>query len=163
AVLPPHQATQVRAGQSIPSAQQRRLFPQFGSRGVTTTDGNSNYNAGYVSLNKRLSRGLQVGASYTFSKVLSVTDETLAVPNLPGNVGIVQDYANVRADYGPSLFDRRHRFVANYLYEIPWFKSDLAQNPIVKGIFSGWQISGVTVLQSGQPFGIVTGVDTNGN
>jgi hypothetical protein len=53
--------------------------------------------------------------------------------------------------------------VVNYLYEIPWFKSDWAQKPGIKQVFSGWQFSGVTSYQSGQPFTIVTGVDTNGN
>jgi len=167
AILTDAQAAQVRATgstTSIPSVQNRRLFPQFGSRVLIATSAQSTYNAGYVSLNKRFSQGLQFGFSYTYSKNMSNNDESLNVAGLsPGSPQVPQDYFNYGAEKSPSVFDRTHRFVANYIYEIPWFKADWAQKLGIKQVFSGWQFSGVTSIQSGQPFTIVTGVDSNGN
>lgn len=167
AVLTPEQAATVRATGStisIPSVQARRVFPQFGSRILIATEAQSTYNAGYVSVNKRLSHGLQVGASYTYSKNISDNDESLAVPDIiAGSPQIPQDFFNRRAERGVSAFDRTHRFVVNYLYEVPWFKAGWAQLPVIRQVFSGWQISGITSAQSGQPFTILTGVDSNGN
>jgi len=149
---------------TIPKVQDRRLLPQFGSRVLIATTAQSTYNAGYVSLNKRLSRGLQFGVSYTYSKNMSNNDESLNVAGLsPGSPQVPQDYSNYGAEKSPSVFDRTHRFVTYYIYEIPWFKASWAQKPGIKQIFSGWQFSGVTSRQSGQPFTIVTGVDSNGN
>ena len=45
---------------------------------------------------------------------------------------------------------------------MPWLKSDAAWNKVGKQVFGGWQVSGVFDAQSGQPFTIRTGVDTNG-
>lgn len=167
AILTAAQAAQVRAtgsATSIPTAQQRRLFPQFGSRVLIATTAQSSYNAGFLSINKRLSHGLQFGFSYTFSRNMSNNDESLGVAAITaGSPQVPQDYLNYGAEKSVSAFDRTHRFVANYIYEIPWFKADWAQKPFVKQVFSGWQFSGVTSRQSGQPFTIVTGVDSNGN
>ena len=172
AILTPEQAATVRSNikpgvdptRTIPSVQDRRLLPQFGSRVLIATLAQSTYNAGYISLNKRFSHGLQFGFSYTYSKNISNNDESLNVAGLSGgSPQVPQDYLNYGAEKSPSVFDRTHRFVANYIYEIPWFKADWAQKPGIKQVFSGWQFSGVTSRQSGQPFTIITGVDSNGN
>jgi hypothetical protein len=149
---------------SIPTAQNRRLFPQFGSRTLIATTAQSSYNAGFLSVNKRMSHGLQLGLAYTYSKNISNNDESLGVGAITtGSPQVPQDFLNYGAEKSPSAFDRTHRFVVNYIYEIPWFKSSWAQTPGIKQVFSGWQFSGVTAFQSGQPFSIVTGVDSNGN
>ncbi len=56
------------------------------------------------------------------------------------------------------MFDRPHRFSVNYTYEIPGPKSG-----VLKYVLGGWQVSGVTQYQSGRPFTIFTGVDSNGD
>jgi hypothetical protein len=149
---------------TIPNVQDRRIFPQFGSRTLIATTAQSSYNAGFLAVNKRLSHGLQFGLAYTYSKNISNNDESLGVAAITGgSPQVPQDYLNYGAEKSVSAFDRTHRFVVNYIYEIPWFKSSFAQAPGIKQIFSGWQFSGVTAFQSGQPFTIVTGVDSNGN
>jgi Carboxypeptidase regulatory-like domain len=173
AILTPEQAATVRSNvgipgvdptRTIPTVQQRRLFPQFGPRTLIATEALSSYNAGFVSVNKRMSQGLQFGLAYTFSKNISNNDESLNIAGLsPGSPQVPQDFFNYGAEKSLSVFDRPHRFVVNYIYEIPWFKSSFAQAPVIKQLFSGWQVSGVTAFQSGQPFTIVTGVDSNGN
>ncbi len=149
---------------TIPSVQARRIFPQFGSRVLIATEAQSSYNAGFVSVNKRMSNGLQFGLAYTYSKNISNNDESLGVGAITnGSPQVPQDFSDYRAERSVSAFDRTHRFVVNYIYEIPWFKSSWAQAPVIKQVFTGWQFSGVTSFQSGQPFTILTGVDTNGN
>jgi hypothetical protein len=162
-ILTADQAATVRqtgSTTSIPSVQDRRIFPQFGARVLIATEAQSSYNAGFLAVNKRMSHGLQFGLAYTFSKNISNNDESLGVGAITGgSPQVPQDFLNYAAEKSPSVFDRTHRFVVNYIYEIPWFKSSLAQAPVIKQIFSGWQFSGVTAFQSGQPFTILTGVD----
>ena len=67
------------------------------------------------------------------------------------------------AEWSLSAFDRPHRLVVNWLYEVPWFKNDWAQNVVMRQVFGGWQVAGVAQFQAGAPFTIVTGVDSNGN
>ena len=58
---------------------------------------------------------------------------------------------NWRLDYGNSDWDLRHRLVANYLYDIPFFAG---AHPAARAIFANWQINGITILQSGRPFNV---------
>lgn len=148
---------------SIPSVQARRVVPQWGSRVLIATTAQATYNAGFVTLNRKLSRGLQFGVAYTFGKLFSNNDESLGVGAITtGSPQIPQDFRNIKAERSKSAFDRTHRFVANYIYEVPT-PGFAKSNAILKRVFGGWEISGITTRQSGQPFSIVTGVDSNGN
>jgi hypothetical protein len=144
---------------SIPTVQARRDFPQFGSRTLIATTSKSEYHAGYVRVDKRMAHGLQFGGGYTFSKYMSDNDESLGVGAITnGSPQIPQDYRDIGAEWSLSAFDRRHRGYVNWIYEFPAYQTrwlDLAAG--------GWQFSGVFQAQSGQPFTIVTGVDSNGN
>jgi len=109
--------------------------------------GNSNYNALWVTANKRFAQGLQFNASYTFSKSIDYNSRT--------NQGItVQDSYNVRGDRGLSDFDARHRFVINTIYELP-FKGNR--------LVAGWQVSTIIQAQSGNPVNILSGSLTGAN
>jgi hypothetical protein len=106
--------------------------------------GNSNYNALWVTANKRFSRGFQFNASYTFSKSIDY--------NSLNTQGVVaQDSYNIANDRGLSDFDARHRFVINWIYELPFKGNRLVE---------GWQISSIAQLQSGNPLNIVTNINT---
>ncbi len=165
AILTEAQAQAVRQGQSIPSVQARRLFPQFGSRITIESTANSSYNAFFLSVNKRLSHGLEFGANYTVSKTFSDNDESLGVSAITNSSPqIPQNFFNAsKAEKSVSVFDRPQRFVVWYVYDLPWFKSGALSNRVVRQIFHGWQIAGITTMQAGQPFTIRTGVDSNGN
>jgi Carboxypeptidase regulatory-like domain/TonB dependent receptor len=106
-----------------------------------SSPGNSSYNALWVTANKRLARGLQFNASYTFSKSIDYN-------SLNSQGVVVQNSYDVRNDRGLSDFDARHRFVINALYELPLRGSRLAE---------GWQLSTIVQLQSGNPVNLVTG------
>jgi Carboxypeptidase regulatory-like domain/TonB dependent receptor len=106
-----------------------------------SSPGNSSYNALWVTANKRLARGLQFNASYTFSKSIDYN-------SLNSQGVVVQNSYDVRNDRGLSDFDARHRFVINALYELPLRGSRLAE---------GWQLSTIVQLQSGNPVNLVSG------
>jgi outer membrane receptor protein involved in Fe transport len=109
--------------------------------------GNSSYNALWITANKRLKNGMQFNASYTFSKSIDYN-------SLNTNGVVVQDSNNIRNDRGLSDFDARHRFVINWIYDLP-FKGNRA--------FQGWQLSGITQVQTGNPLNlVVTAAGANG-
>jgi hypothetical protein len=148
---------------SIPSAQNRRIQPQFGSRVIIGGSAQATYNAGYVTVKKRFANNFSFDIAYTFSKLLSDNDESLGIAAITtGSPQVPQDFLNVRADKSLSAFDRRHRFVTNYVYEVP-LPGFLKGNAFTNFLLGGFQISGITQYQSGQPFTILTGVDSNGN
>jgi len=105
---------------------------------------NSDYDALWVTASKRLSTGLQFNASYTWSKSLDY--------NSLNSQGVtVQDNFNIRGDRGLSDYDARHRFVINGIYELPFRGNRFVE---------GWQLSGITQLQSGNPLNIVTNINS---
>ncbi|MBI4474090.1 MAG: TonB-dependent receptor [Acidobacteria bacterium] len=147
---------------SIPGVPARRLNPNWGSRVTIESTAKAEYHAGYVKFDKRMSRGLLIGANYTFSGNWSDNDESLAVGAITNSSPqIPQDFFNYRNEWSRYVFDRPHRFVVHYTYEIPWFSSGWASEALSK-VLGGWQMSGFTEVQSGQPFTIRTGADTAG-
>ena len=62
------------------------------------------------------------------------------------------DNYDIWRDYGPANWDIPHRFVASYLYDVPYLKD--SSNVFLKYVVAGWQVSGVTTIQSGSPVNI---------
>jgi hypothetical protein len=110
-------------------------FPNFTEIEEVASNGNSNYNALWATLNKQVTHGFQFLASYTYSKSLDYS--SLDFPN-----DLPQDSNNLRNEYGPSDFDARNRFVLSGFYQLP-FKGNRA--------ISGWQLALITQAQSGNP------------
>ena len=110
-----------------------------------TAAGVSAYNALQTHVEKRMSHGLMVGFSYTYSHSL---DEQSAL----GLFYNGNNPLNLRSAYGNSDFDRTHVINFNYYYQLPKFFKESS----VAGKFAdGWGVSGITVLQSGQPYSII--------
>jgi carboxypeptidase family protein len=110
-----------------------------------TAAGISAYNALQTHVEKRISHGLQVGFSYTFSHA---TDEQSAM----GLFYNGNNATDLRSGYGLSDFDRKHVVNFTYLYELPKF-FELTSMP---GRFAdGWAISGLAIIQSGQPYSVI--------
>jgi hypothetical protein len=110
-----------------------------------TAAGISAYNALQTHLEKRMSHGFSVGFSYTYSHS---TDEQSAM----GLFYNGNNPLNLRSGYGLSDFDRKHVINFTYRYELPKFYS---QSTLKGKIADGWAISGLTVIQSGQPYSVV--------
>ncbi|HTC66459.1 MAG TPA: carboxypeptidase regulatory-like domain-containing protein [Candidatus Acidoferrum sp.] len=97
----------------------------------------SNYNSLQVLFEKRYSHGVQFQASYTYSKSL---DNASSFEELVGPT-------NFNSTYGPSLFDARHRFVFNIVWELPVPK----MQGFAGRALNGWQVSGIYTYQTGFP------------
>jgi hypothetical protein len=106
--------------------------------------GISNYNALQVGVNKRMSHGLVVTASYTYSHTL---DEQSGL----GLFFTGNDPNNLKSAYGNSDFDRTHVFSVSYHYQFPNLPRATGW---LKQVVNGWGLSGVTILQSGQPYSV---------
>jgi hypothetical protein len=143
------------------------LNQAFGQNSVflITTIGNSRYDAMQVRLTKTLSNkrfGLgQIQGFYTWSH--SIDDAT--DPLVPGTSdrGFPRDssgYAGgIRLERGDSSFDARHRFVLNFIYELPFTSS----NKFVKYLIDDWTLSGIFQAQTGYPFSVfMNGIDRQG-
>jgi len=103
------------------------------------------YNALQVHIDKRMSKGIQVGASYTYSHALDEQSGLGLFYN--GNNPL-----NLRSGYGSADFDRTHVINFNYVFKLP----DLANIHTLQGkVVDGWSLVGLTVLQSGQPYSII--------
>jgi hypothetical protein len=119
----------------------------FASVGTQATDGVSSYNSFQASLNKRLSHGLQLQASYTYSHSI---DDSSGFENsgLTSTRGV--NPFNFASNKGDSAFDARQRLVVSYDYELPHL-SRFWNNVLVRTALDGWHIAGITTLQSGFP------------
>ncbi|HKF48929.1 MAG TPA: TonB-dependent receptor [Terracidiphilus sp.] len=111
----------------------------------------ANYNGLQTSVTKRLSRGLQFLGSYTWSKSLDQTS---------GSSGselfelwlVTNDQRNPRQAYGTTDFDRTHRGVFSFTYDLPGANSSVW---LVRHALSNWQASGILVAQSGTPITVL--------
>jgi hypothetical protein len=103
------------------------------------------YNALQAHIEKRMSHGIQVGASYTYSHALDEQSGLGLFYN--GNNAL-----DLRSGYGSADFDRTHVINFNYVFQVP----DFANKHSVKGyLVDGWSLVGLTVLQSGQPYSVI--------
>ena len=110
-------------------------------------EGVSTYNAVQFQATKRMSRGLMVNASYTWSHSLDEGSGLGAGLFFNGNNPLVP-----RTAYASSDFDRTHVLSISYVYQLPTIKS---ASRLVKGVANGWGIQGVTIAQSGEPFSVI--------
>jgi hypothetical protein len=120
-------------------------FPGYDMNSVLyEAEGVSNYNALQVQVHKRLSYGLQLTGSYTWSHAL---DEQSGLGLFfTGNNPLVP-----KASYASADFDQTHVFLVNYSYTIP---TVVKNSKVLAEVVNGWVISGQTVAQSGQPYSV---------
>jgi hypothetical protein len=123
------------------------LRPYKGYNSIRETDNvaSSMYHSLQVSWNRRFAKGLSAGLAYTFAK---------SSDNGSNQRDIIPDTYNANNLWGPSEFDRRHVFIANFLYELPFFR---AQNHLFGKIVGGWQVSGIFSAATGTPCSIAGG------
>lgn len=136
-------------------AQALRPFPQYGNiASILENKGESDYNALQIKLDRRFAQGLQFGASYTYSRLITNASE-----NLLGDsplTGVLQNPYDISSLKTDSPTHSRNVFVTNFLYELPFGKgkSFLNSGGIVDKIFGGFQVSGIFRYQSGTPLAI---------
>jgi hypothetical protein len=109
-------------------------------------EGISNYDALQLQIRKRLSYGLQLTGSYTWSHALD--EQSGAGLFFTGN-----DTLNLKQSYGSSDFDQTHVFLINLTYSAPVVQKFKA-NKFANGLLNGWTIATQTVAESGQPYSV---------
>jgi outer membrane receptor protein involved in Fe transport len=132
------------------SVDSRRIYaPAFGPITTFASLGESTYHALQLSLNKRLTRGFTILASYTFSRFID---------NASGDGDGGSNPFDLSADKGVSDLDIPHVFVGSFVYDLP--KLQTAPSAL-RHIFGGWQTTGIVLLRSGTPFSVVSGRDNS--
>jgi hypothetical protein len=115
-------------------------YSWFASR---LTESISNYSSLQVSLQHRTQHGLTLGIAYTWGRTLTNQSNDRGTQNY--------DTYNPNLDYGPSSLNQPQTFVANYVYDLPFYKG---QHGLVGHVLGGWELSGITQFDSGQSFSV---------
>jgi hypothetical protein len=128
-----------------------RPYLGYGVIRVTENSGRSLYNSLQVSMDRRYTNGLKIGAAYTLSK---------SQDNASDKRDVLFNAYDDSWWWAASNFDRRHLFNIYYIYDLPFFR-DQTQG-LKSNLLGGWQISGATFLRTGTPFSITRGDDVAG-
>jgi hypothetical protein len=121
------------------------------------TTAQSTYHSLQASLTRRLSRGLQLLATYTYAKSIDNASGVVSGTGAAGDtVAIFGDQTDNRANRGVSDFDRTHRLVLGYVWEMPQ-PAIARRSTVARLLFSHWQIGGIITAMSGLPIDIVDG------
>jgi hypothetical protein len=129
---------------------------------LNQTNGQSKYHSLQLTLNRRASHGLEFQGAYTFSKSIDNTSNAGGGAFSDGSMdrggGLDSGHAfgnqfSANANQGLSDFDRTHRFVLNWVWEVPklWWATSSRAGEI---LFSNWQLSGTVIAMSGLPVDI---------
>jgi outer membrane receptor protein involved in Fe transport len=116
--------------------------PYPGYNNITYYDNafSSNYHALLVSLNRRFSKGIQIGVAYAYSKFMDYTG--------------IPTYAPLRTwAYGSDGSDQTHNMSVNFIYNIPR-ASKILPNPVVHYAFDNWVLSGIAQFVTGTPVAV---------
>ncbi len=130
-----------------------RTNPNYSRIWYYANSASSWYDGMTVSAERRFSKNLQTKLGYTFSKSLSHTDSSSKTDS-SGSTSGTNGPINARdltASKGLSGYDLTHVLNVSYIYEVP-FGSNL--HGVAGGLLSGWQLSGIVSVQSGQPFNV---------
>jgi hypothetical protein len=138
------------SGATISVRQSLLPFPQYsgdaGVQQVFVPAGNSNYHAGTLQAEKRLSPRLTFLASYTWSKAID-------------DISTPIDVYNLRLNRALSAFDTPHQFIGSFVFQLPFGKGRAfgsSMPGLVNAALGGWDLDGIIRIQSGQPVGIGT-------
>jgi Carboxypeptidase regulatory-like domain len=127
-----------------------RPYKGFGSIRQSNGVALSRYNALQISWNRHFTQGLLFGVAYTLSK---------SMDNGSNVRDVVPDTYDTSFLWGPSEFDARHNFIANFLYAFPFFRN---QSGVAGKILGGWQFSGLVQAQTGNPCSVASANDYAG-
>jgi Carboxypeptidase regulatory-like domain len=138
-----------------------RIYSGYAGITQTESETNSNYNSLQAGLRIENKHGLTSQLSYTWSHEIDIASGDEGSTNFSGGSSFVSNPFNLAYDRGSGVLDRRHIFSINYDYKLPFFQS--GGSFVAHEILGGWELSGVTVAQSGSPAEVFwNGADTLG-
>jgi hypothetical protein len=148
----------------------RQFAPGLGRIYSLENIANSHYNAFQATI-RRTAGPLNVNASYSYGHAADDSSDRF-------DATLVNSY-DLRSNYGPSDFDQRHLLNVGYVYQIPnlarlsrlwdlFHMNDaeldrpynppaFAQRPLARKFLEGWELSGITTIQTGTPFSVING------
>ena len=115
---------------------------------------NSSYNSLQFTVTRRMARGLSLNASYVWAKAI---DDLAADPGSATDFAISDQY-DIGLDRGLSTLDMPQHFVASLIYELPRVTRF---GLLGKEVLSGWQVNAIETLATGNPFNVLSNVDSN--
>jgi outer membrane receptor protein involved in Fe transport len=137
--------------------------PQYTSVSqVVPRKGDSTYHALQVTYTRHFAHNGILQGAYTWSKLLSNTDNTSAFQDGQGGIGVVQDNTNLKAEKSLSQQDLANNLVINYGIDLPFGQGEKylsSINGFANQVLGGWRVNGITTLRSGLPIALVA----NGN
>ena len=113
--------------------------------------GLSNYNAGFITLRKTTSVGLNFNFNYTLSHAFDQIGQNQE------SLNEASDAFNLNRDYGSAQFDRRHTFTALSTYDLPFGRGRFSTSNWANKIIGGWNVAGVWTYGSGLPIDVYNG------
>lgn len=140
-----------------------RPYSQFARISEFQSNASSSYNGMAVELKRRFASNFQGSLSYTWSHSIDDTpDATAVVPFSSGDDAKISMYTlNPSFDRGNSVTDQRHRFVANFVWDLNYGKN---LPKLAQAFTRNWTLSGILQAAAGQPYSaIVGGGDLNGD
>jgi len=143
-------ATLVNLNQPLPNAAGNNAlgaapYPNFGFIEWRAQNGTSEYKGVDLGLEKRFARGYAFGVSYTLGNSQDNSSEQLTTQ---GSNAFPQNARDFDSWYGPSDYDVRHRFTANFVWNLPLGQSAFGRD---------WTVSGIYTKRSGRPFTVNQG------
>jgi len=133
-------------------------YPNFGNIQAREMSGTANYKGVDLSFEKRFGNGYGYRASYTLGEARDQAPE-----HLNASSGRAQNSRDLDSWEGPSDFDIRHRFVANFIFELPFGEGKAMLPDGVAGkILGGWLLSGIYSARSGRAFTVTQGSNNVG-
>jgi len=126
------------------------LYPGYHNIEQAVNEANGEYNSVQFSMRGQL---LSNDLTYQFGYTYSRTYDASSSGSSGGDLGSISNpYAGWKYDWGPSYFDNRNIFFANFVYEIPLMKH--SDNHLAKTMVGGWEVSGIISANSGVPITI---------
>jgi len=143
-----------------------RAYPEYSDVGGYRAEpniGDSSYHSLQLKYEKRFSKGLSVVAHYTFSKLISDSDEAGSDVEWAAVSGSIQNLFNLRQERSVSAFHRPQRLVVSFDYQLPIGRNRAlgrGMNRVLDGVIGGWEFSSIISAQSGASLQVTA---ANGN
>ena len=130
-----------------------RPYPSWAVIQSVMNAAESNYSSGTAEVSRHSGKSITFDASYTFTRDLSNAGGATPSAFAVAGGSFLTDRFHPRMDYGNVIYDRRHRFLVTYLYDLPFGHGQrwVPTGALANALAGGWQLAGVTILQSG-PF-----------
>lgn len=160
-----HISSGALSGPTVAESQLLLPYPQF--TGVTLGDGSfygaSFYNSLQAKVERRFTNGFGVLVSYTLSKLMDNVGATET--GFPGGTysgGGIQDWDDLRTAWALGSFDTRNYLAVNGTYDLPFGKKErwLNSNSVANYFIGGWQLNGISYIESGTPLQVFTAANT---